>query len=184
MEVAALTKDRYFEAAFDIIATEGFDALTITALCQRLDVTIGSFYHHFKGSKAFLEAFYRHWETEHAHQLVEQVRLEDDPLSRLALLRKMAAGLPHEAEAAIRAWSRRHPDAAATQRRVDEARVDVIVETLRRLGLPPGRAKTLALMAVSVLVGAQQLGRAEDAAVMRKVFDELESWLAGAAASA
>jgi hypothetical protein len=38
-------------------------------------------------------------------------------------------------------------------------------------------------MAVSVLVGAQQLGRAEDAALMRKVFDELESWLAGAAAS-
>jgi AcrR family transcriptional regulator len=181
--VAALTKDRYFEAAFDIIATEGFDALTVTGLCQRLDVTIGSFYHHFKGSKAFLEAFYQYWETEHAYQLVEQARLEDDPLARLALLKKLAGALPHEAEAAIRAWSRRHPDAAAAQRRVDEARIGVIVDTLRQLGLPPGRAKTLALMAVSVLVGAQQLGRAEDAALMRKVFDELESWLAGAAAS-
>lgn len=181
--MAALTKERYFEAAFDIIATEGFDGLTITALCRRLDVTIGSFYHHFKGSQAFLEAFYRYWETEHAYRLVEQVRVEDDPVARLRLLKKVSAGLPHEAEAAIRAWSRRHPDAAAAQRRVDDARIDVVVETLRQIGVPPGRAKTLGVMAVGVLVGAQQLGRADDPALMRKVFDELESWLANAASS-
>jgi AcrR family transcriptional regulator len=181
--VAPLTKEHYFEAAFDIIATEGFDALTITALCERLDVTIGSFYHHFKGSKAFLEAFYRYWETEHGYELVEQVRLEDDPLARLVLLKKLAGALPHDAEAAIRAWSRRHADAAAAQRRVDEARIDVLVDTLRRLGLPPGRARTLGVMGVSVLVGAQQLGLGEDPALMRKIFDELERWLADAASS-
>jgi AcrR family transcriptional regulator len=179
--MAALTRDRYFEAALDVIARDGVGALTIAKLCQRLDVTIGSFYHHFKSGKTFLGAFYAWWEAEHAFHLVDEARLEPDPLARLARLKKLSAGLPHGAEAAIRTWSRSHPDAAAAQSRVDEARIQVVADTMRQLGLPPGRARTLAVMAVGVLVGAQQLGQAEDPALMRKVFDELELWLTGAA---
>jgi AcrR family transcriptional regulator len=179
--MAALTRDHYFEAALDVIARDGVGALTIAKLCERLDVTIGSFYHHFKGSRQFLQAFYVWWETEHAFQLVDQARLEPDPLARLALLKKLAGALPHGAEAAIRTWSTSHPDAAAAQARVDEARIEVVHDTLRQLGLPPGRARTLAVMAVGVLVGTQQMGRAEDPALMRKVFDELEIWLGSAA---
>ncbi len=176
-----LTREQYFEAALEVIAGQGVEALTIAGLCERLHVTIGSFYHHFKGSTAFLQAFYGWWEAEHAFHLVDQARSEPDPIARLALLKKLAGGLPHGAEAAIRSWSRSHPDAAAAQARVDEARIDVVHDTLRELGLPPARAKTLAVMAVGVLVGTQQMGRAENAALMKKVFDELETWLAGAA---
>jgi len=184
MSVAPLTRERYFEAALDVIARQGVEAVTIAALCQQLEVTIGSFYHHFKGREAFLRAFYGWWETAHAFHLVDQARQEPDPAARLALLKRLAAGLPHRAEVAIRGWSRSHPDAAAAQARVDEARIDVVVETLRQLGLPPARARTLGMMAASVLIGAQQLGRLDDAATARKVFDELETWLAGAGAAA
>src|SRR5581483_7949971 len=176
-----LTREQYFEAALDVIAGHGVEALTIAELCRRLNVTIGSFYHHFKGREAFLEAFYGWWEAEHAFHLVDQARREPDPVARLALLKKLAGGLPHTAEAAIRSWSRSHPDAAAAQDRVDAARIDVVHNTLRELGLPPGRAKILAVMAVGVLVGTQQMGRSEDAELMKKVFDELETWLRGAA---
>ena len=176
-----LTKEHYFEAALDVIAGEGVEALTIAKLCRRLNVTIGSFYHHFKGSQAFLQAFYGWWEAEHGYHLVDQARSEPDPVARLALLKKLAGGLPHGAEAAIRSWSRSHPDAAAAQQRVDEARIAVVVDSMRELGLPPARAKTLGVMAVGVLVGTQQLGRGDDAALMKKVFDELEIWLTGAA---
>ena len=181
--MAPLTRERYFEAALDLIADQGVEAVTIATLCRRLDVTIGSFYHHFKSREAFLQAFYGWWETEHAFRLVDQARQEPDPVARLALLKRVAAGLPHGAEAAIRGWSRSHPDAAAAQSRVDEARIDVVVATLRQLGLPPGRAKRLGMMAVAVLIGAQQLGRLDDAATGRKVFDELETWLTTVAAA-
>jgi len=178
-----LTREHYFEAALDVIAVEGVEALTIAELCRRLNVTIGSFYHHFKGSEAFLGAFYAWWEAEHAFHLVDQARSEPDPVARLALLKKLSGALPHSAEASIRAWSRSHPDAAAAQTRVDEARIAVVVDTLRELGLPPARAKTLGVMAVGVLVGTQQLGRGDDAPLMKKVFDELELWLANAASA-
>lgn len=181
--MAALTREQYFDAALDVIAREGVGALTINALCRRLDVTIGSFYHHFKSSQAFLQAFFTWWEVEHAFRMVDEARLEPDPAARLARLKKLAAGLPHGAEAAIRTWSTSHPDAAAAQSRVDSARIQVVLDTLRQLGLPPGRARTLAVMAVGVLVGTQELGQAEDPALMRKVFDELELWLTGAASA-
>lgn len=176
-----LTRERYFEAALDVIAGQGVEALTIAGLCRRLNVTIGSFYHHFQGRTAFLQAFYGWWEAEHGFHLVDQARREPDPVARLALLKKLSAGLPHAAEAAIRTWSRSDPVAAAAQARVDAARIAVVHDTLRDLGLPPGRARTLAVMAVGVLVGAQQMGRAENAALMKRVFDELETWLVGAA---
>jgi AcrR family transcriptional regulator len=176
-----LTREHYFEAALDVVAGEGVEALTIGGLCRRLNVTIGSFYHHFKGREAFLQAFYGWWEREHAFHLVDQARSETDPLARLALLKKLAGGLPHTAEASIRAWSRAHPDAAAVQSRVDEARIAVVVDTMRELGLPSARAKTLGVMAVGVLVGAQQMGRGDDGALMKKVFDELELWLTNTA---
>ena len=178
---ANLTREHYFGVALDVVAGQGVEAVTIATLCDRLGVTIGSYYHHFKSSTAFLQAFYGWWEAEHGYHLVDQARSEPDPIARLALLKKLAGGLPHGAEAAIRSWSRSHPDAAAAQNRVDAARIDVVHDTLRELGLAPGRAKTLAVMAVGVLVGTQQMGRAEDAALMKKVFDELETWLSGAA---
>jgi AcrR family transcriptional regulator len=182
--VPALTRDHYFEAALDVIAREGVGALTIAKLCDRLDVTIGSFYHHFKGSKEFLAAFFVWWETTHGSALADQARLEPDPVARLRLLKKLSAGIAHGAEAAIRTWSTSHPDAAAAQSRLDEARIEVVHDTLRQLGLPAGRARTLAVMAVGVLVGAQQMGQGDDTTLMRRVFDELENWLGGVAASA
>lgn len=175
-----LTPAHYFEAALEVIAGEGVEGVTIARLCERLGVTIGSFYHHFKGSTQFLRAFFGWWEAEHAFNLVDQARSEPDPIARLALLKKLSGGLPHRAEAAIRSWSRSHPDAAAAQSRVDEARIAVVVDTLHELGLPAGRAKTLGVMAASVLVGTQQTGQADDPAVMKRVLDELELWLANA----
>ena len=116
-----LTPAHYFEAALDVIAGDGVEAVTIARLCERLGVTIGSFYHHFKGSTQFLQAFYGWWEAEHAFRLADRARQEPDPVARLALLKRLSAGLPHRAEAAIRCWSRSHPDAAAAQARVAAA---------------------------------------------------------------
>jgi AcrR family transcriptional regulator len=176
-----LTREDYFEAALDVVASQGVEAVTIATLCERLDVTIGSFYHHFKSSRAFLQAFYGWWEVAHGSRLVDHARRERDPVARLALLKELSGRLPHGAEAAIRCWSRSHPDAAAAQSRVDAARIEVVYDTLRELGLAPGRARTLSVMAVGVLVGTQQMGRAGDGALMKMVFDELEAWLGGAA---
>jgi len=173
--MAALSREDYFEAALDLVANEGFEALTIVRLCGALHVTAGSFYHHFRGSTDFLEALYDYWEKEHALRLVVQAKAVRDPSTRLSLLKTLAAQLPHASEAAIRAWSRSHPDVAAVQRRGDAARIEVLFDTLQELGLPLPEARLLADIAVAILVGTQEI--TGDRGHMTEVFTTVEQWI-------
>jgi AcrR family transcriptional regulator len=179
----SLSREDYFEAALDLVANEGFEALTIVRLCGALNVTAGSFYHHFRGSTDFLEALYGYWEDEHALRLVVEARAVQEPDARLTVLKTRAAQLPHASEAAIRAWSRSHPDVAAVQRRVDAARIEVVLDTLQELGLPLPQARLLADIAIAVLVGTQEIIHADSRGHMTEVFAMLEQWLRQAAES-
>ena len=49
----SLGKADYFDAGFELLASGGVGAVTIAALCYRLGVTKGSFYHHFSSQTAF-----------------------------------------------------------------------------------------------------------------------------------
>ena len=57
----ALSPERWFEAAQEILVAEGMEAIRIDRLCQTLDVTKGSFYWHFPSRAAFLADFLQHW---------------------------------------------------------------------------------------------------------------------------
>jgi AcrR family transcriptional regulator len=46
----------YFHAALDILTDFGPESLTAARLCERLNVTKGSFYHHFQGMDDFVES--------------------------------------------------------------------------------------------------------------------------------
>ena len=60
-----LSRGDYFAAAMAILAEDGVAGLTTTRLCQRLEVTRGSLYHHFESGPAFHDALIEHWD-EHA----------------------------------------------------------------------------------------------------------------------
>ncbi|MGH8975129.1 MAG: TetR/AcrR family transcriptional regulator [Acidimicrobiia bacterium] len=173
----ALGPDDYFNAALDIAAEHGFDAVTIARLCERLGVTQGSFYHHFKNGRDFTTALFGYWEAEHGHRLVDRARAESDPRVRVALFKDLALHLPHGAERAIRAWSTNHPEARSAQANVDAARIQVVEDTLRELGMTRPAAATLARTAVSILVGMQQIEPEPNRTRLRQVFDELEAWI-------
>ena len=72
-----LGREAYFAAAFELLGAEGPEALTIAALCRRLKVTKGSFYHHFSGMPQFTEGLLRHWEHESSARLDEIAGLSD-----------------------------------------------------------------------------------------------------------
>ena len=50
-------RDAYFAAAYELLVTHGCGGVTIAALCDRLGVTKGSFYHHFADMAEFVAAF-------------------------------------------------------------------------------------------------------------------------------
>jgi AcrR family transcriptional regulator len=177
MPPEGLAPTDYFAAAFDLLSERGHGGLTIAALCQRLGVTKGSFYHHFRDFPAFRDALLEHWAAEHATRLIALSNAMTDPVERMDLLRGIAVTLPHGAEAAIRAWSWSDQTVATVQHRVDQARLSHLTKAGVATGLPEARAHLMATIALSTLIGMQQLERPVRPKAFEDVFSELESWV-------
>ncbi len=176
MPAPGLRHTDYYGAALTLLAERGHDGLTVAALCRELGVTKGSFYHHFANLSAFVGSLLDFWALEHATRLIALSEAVDDPHERLALLKGIAVGLPHGAEAALRAWSWSDAKVAAVQERVDGARLTHLADAGVQAGLPPARARLMAKISLSVLIGMQQLERPASPAAMDEVFSQFERW--------
>jgi AcrR family transcriptional regulator len=171
-----LNRSAYFTAALALLAEHGHDGLTIASLCRRLGVTKGSFYHHFRHFSEFTDGLLAYWATEHATRLIDLSESVSDPDERFELLHGIAVSLPHGAEAAIRAWAWSNPTVAAVQHQVDEARLAHLARAGEAVGLDATRARLMATMSLSLLIGLQQLHRPADPVTMDRVFSEMKEW--------
>jgi AcrR family transcriptional regulator len=145
------TRRAYFEAALNVLAEQGFTELNVGALCRDLGVTSGSFYHHFGGWPGFVAQLLEHWENRQVRILRER---------NFAALMDLTLGLPHEAEAAIRAWARNDETVRAAQKRVDDARLRTVGKAVQGIVGDRALARTLTALGMAVLVGHQQLAAA------------------------
>lgn len=147
---------RFFDAAHEILSTEGYGALKQAAVCKRLGVTTGAFYHTFSSWQEFTDALLDDWLRERTQTIVEVARRLDDPINQLDILREAAVGLRHGSEAAIRIWAGTNPQVAAVQLAVDEGRFEVVHEVMAKL-VGPEDAARYAWWGVNVLVGYEQV---------------------------
>jgi AcrR family transcriptional regulator len=168
------TAEDYFRAALDVLGEQGSDALTIAALCERLDITKGSFYHHFGGWPRFVEDLLAYWEREHSERLIALSKLQPDPTLRITLLTEMGVGLPHASESAIRAWGRSNAEVAAVVERVDKRRERHVVDSIAALGIERPRARLLARLSIDLLVGIQTREVPPEPRRVRAMLEEIQ----------
>jgi AcrR family transcriptional regulator len=163
----------YFEAATALLATQGFRGTTIAKLCQAVGVTTGSFYHRFGSWSGFVDAFLEDWEAQQTARIIALASAPEDPRDQLVLLTRLAADVPHEAEAAIRAWASNNERVAAAQLRVDQERLQFTEKVMRTIVGDRRRARALAVHALSSFIGLQMLRPhlrpADIAAVMAEI---------------
>lgn len=147
--------------------------LTIQALCDRLYVTKGSFYHHFSAIPAFVQAFADHWEDS-LQALLNTYRAQPDRYARIELLINATAALPHEAEAALRAWGSSEPIIRAAQDRIDIAGEQLVMSAVSMFVRDPERAALVAHHGVSLAVGLQHRKQPID---RERYLEVLADWL-------
>lgn len=168
-----LTADDYFREALGVLGEFGSQALTIASLCDRLDVTKGSFYHHFGGMPGFVEQLLAYWEREHSERLIATSRAQPDPTLRIATLIDMGVNLPHASESAIRAWGRSSPEVAEVMARVDKRRERHLVDAVAALGIDRPRARLLGRLVMDLLVGIQTREVPPEPKRVRQVLEEI-----------
>lgn len=151
------TKEDLLKKGLEILAEHGVEGLTIDALCIRLGVTKGSFYHHFKSRSLFREALLEFWLEENTESKKALADLKGTPEERYAKIVEYAAMLPHGVEKAIRAWAMRDPVVAEYQARVDKSRMDYLAGLLKELLDDPSQAEAMSRIVLGAMVGLRHL---------------------------
>ncbi|MCV7380877.1 TetR family transcriptional regulator [Mycobacterium alsense] len=162
----------FFVEGMAVLQESGFPALTAAGLCSRLGVTRGSFYHHFRNFDDFVDQLLVYWEEHYSRDLIARSRSRD-LRAQIRMQADFAIGLPHAAEAALRAWGTINPRVASAQRRVDQLRHDGLAESLRRHGVSKQKADVYATIAIATLVGMQVTQHPFEPDALRAVYNEL-----------
>ncbi|WFB05969.1 TetR/AcrR family transcriptional regulator [Streptomyces sp. LX-29] len=155
------SKRDWLQTGLGVLAQDGARALTIERLCAELDLTKGSFYHHFKGIAGFKADLLAHFEAEHTSQFIAGAESAGAPAPR-RIRRLLDLVLDDKddsdgLEIAIRAWALQDAEVRALQERVDRLRVDYLRTLWRELGGPEADVEPMARLLYLILVGAQQV---------------------------
>lgn len=172
------TRAQYFEVGLELLAEGGAPSVTIDALCTRLRVTKGSFYHHFHGVRDYMEQLLVWWEDRHGHRLAREALAVKGPTTLIPQLKvAVAYAVHHEAESAIRALAMSDAFAAEVQRRVDHGREEVLVDLYRAAGMDDDTARTSARIGMAILIGTQQRERPVDRDRLHTLLAEYQRWI-------
>jgi len=170
------TPTDWLDAGLAILATDGPEAVTIDELCSRLDVTKGSFYHHFDGYADYETRLLEHFETEGTQEIIETVESEPTSEAKLYRLLDVVVAASRQAESdpelAIRAWAQQDEAVRAVQERVDDRRI-AYLRSLTTDIVDDDRADSLATLLYAALVGCEQLHPPLRGDQVRSLFDEI-----------
>lgn len=166
-----LSAQDWVVAACGALATGGVAAVAVEPLAARLGATKGSFYWHFAGRDALLEAALLHWERTETDDVIALVEAEPDIRSRLRELMVLALGGRADRpvdrmELALQATAA-DPVVAAVLTRVTRRRLAYLESQFAALGATATEARRRSLLAYTAYLGHAQLAHATPEAVPR-----------------
>lgn len=178
-----LTRNHWVAAGFDALDQVGHTEVSAESLARRLNVTRGSFYHHFRNREDFVRTLLAAWEEEYTERMLAhavQGRSAGETLKRYL---SIAAEKQPGREVSIRAWALQDPLVAEFQQRVDATRLAFAIRVCRRWGHGPGEAEVIGQVAHLCLIGGQQAGLRRDAARFNRFLQRAFSLFEGGAST-
>jgi AcrR family transcriptional regulator len=115
-------KRDWIEEGFKALTDSGPQTLTIEALCTRLGVTKGSFYHHFKNRQDYIKELLKDWQQETTVQIINASQSETNAGKEINTLLQLVFNIPPERDLAIRALALYEPEARTFQEDIDRNR--------------------------------------------------------------
>jgi len=152
-------RQRWLDAGLAALAAGGLDALRIETIARSIGLTKGSFYHHFAGREAYVEALLDHWEQQNTRRIIALADLAPSLGAKFDRVNALADAVDHRLEIALRGLALHDARIAAKVGRVDQLRTDYLAALTRDSGADAAQARFLAELGYFSFVGAQQLGR-------------------------
>jgi AcrR family transcriptional regulator len=150
-----LSADDWSDAGFAVLADSGPNALRIDALCERLNVTKGSFYWHFTDMPAYRSALVEAWGNLNDRNRRPFENMPGvDPRERLDVMMRTLVAPQHWAlERAMRVWALTDDAVLASVQRSDGRVLRAVQQAFIDCGFEPDDAALRSLVVFASGVG-------------------------------
>lgn len=173
-----LSREDWVREALEVLHERGVDGVKIVVIAERMGVTSGSFYWHFKGLNDLLNCLLEFWETELTDAIIVRAKdLGGSPEERI--LDVMTQVIEHDAaihDHPISVWARRDPAVQERFERRIQKRFDFAAWMFRQAGFSDSQATIRGRLMVAYLVGESSTSLKSDGnwkAILRQEFEVL-----------
>lgn len=150
----ALSHLDWIHAGQELLIDGGISSVKLASLTQQLNVTSGSFYHHFTGFRDYLHALADYYGGENVDRIIEALGPVQDPADRVRLIRTLAEEWDvARLDSAMRVWATSDDRARASVARLDDRLIEILRSALIELGFSHQEARIRALLAFAAGVG-------------------------------
>lgn len=150
------SKQHWIDTGILLLRQEGEYALTIERLCKQLEISKGSFYHHFGDLKTYQTALLEWWETELTSKPIELAKQELNPQEQAQKLGEIVRQLDHRLDFSIRAWGLHDNQVKQYVHRVDQRRLESLEVIYSAMEYE--QAHILAQLEYTIFIGEKSLG--------------------------
>jgi len=154
-----LSREDWVRGALELLRTDGVKGVKIVPLAERLGVTSGSFYWHFRNRRELYDALVDYWEREMTDVAIEAARaFEGLPGERIWHLMEqvMSTGMAH-LDLAFWHWAQSDADARRIFRRVLKKRFLFASWMFSEAGFSEEQARVRGRMMVVYMMGESTL---------------------------
>lgn len=151
------SKDKWLDAAYELLIAEGIDAVKVMRLAKRLNLTRTGFYWFFEDISELNHAMVTRWQSKNTGNLVAACQRDAQTVTE-ALFNVMDCWLNGDLfdaklDLAIRNWSRNDADLKAHLDQADLARIEAVTSLFRRFGYSCEQAEVRGMTVIYTQIG-------------------------------
>ena len=166
-----------------MLGESGVGEIRIEKLCERLKLTKGSFYWHFKSRADFILQVLQYWEKKETRLIINRVETRGGSAIQMLehLFEEVNSGqVNFSAELAIRHWARNDKTVAISVQTVDSKRIEFLETLFKLLNCNRPKQRLLSTLLYSLIFGEAMIHRTEEKGNrllrQRSSFDQIIKW--------
>lgn len=150
-----LSKDSWVSAGINQLKDYGPQGVSGEKIARRLDVTRGSFYHHFQSMDELIDLMLEYWEQTQTVEILKRATQQYDDLQRkMTTLMESAWNSDAELEIAMRQWAFTNETVRQHVERIDKIRLGFITAVYAEFTRNEVKGRKLGMITYYGLLGA------------------------------
>jgi len=122
-----LTKEQWLDKSLMLVAIHGVEVLKVEAICQKIGVTKGSFYHHFPNQEHFINLLLERWMQTNTIDIIDELSSYENLEEHIQRLDELVFSKDLRAEFHFRAWSVLNTKIRPYIEQVDQLRLEYLI---------------------------------------------------------